>query len=48
MAVKFFKCTICGNVVMKVVYSGVAVVCCGKKMEELEPNRNIISGRFNR
>ena len=35
MAAKFFKCTICGNVVGKVVDSGVPVFCCGKPMEQL-------------
>lgn len=38
MAVKFYKCPICGNVIEKVVDSGVPVVCCGKKMEELIPD----------
>lgn len=44
MAVKFFKCPVCGNVIMKVVDAGVSVVCCGKKMEELEPNTVDASG----
>lgn len=44
MAVKFYKCPICGNVIEKVVDSGVAVVCCGKKMEELVPNTVDASG----
>ena len=38
MAVKFFKCNHCGNVIMKVVDSKVPVVCCGEKMVELVPN----------
>ena len=38
MATKFFHCKHCGNVVHKCVDSGVAVVCCGEKMEELVPN----------
>lgn len=37
MAVKFFRCAHCGNVVEKLVDSGVPVVCCGAKMEELVP-----------
>ena len=37
MATKFFLCTTCGNVVVKVVNSGVKVVCCGKEMIELLP-----------
>lgn len=38
MAVKFYKCPHCGNVVTKMVDSGVPVVCCGKPMEELVAN----------
>ena len=38
MATKFYKCAHCGNVIVKVVDSGVPVVCCGAKMEELVPN----------
>lgn len=38
MATKFFKCRHCGNVIEKVVDSGVSVVCCGEQMEELIPN----------
>ena len=38
MAVKFYKCPHCGNVVQKVVDSKVPVVCCGEKMQELEAN----------
>ena len=37
MAVNFYKCAHCGNVVEKLVDSGVPVVCCGAKMEELVP-----------
>ena len=38
MATKFYKCSVCGNVIVKMVDSGVPVVCCGKKMEELVAN----------
>ena len=38
MATKFYKCNKCGNVAIKVVDSGVPMVCCGEKMELLEPN----------
>ena len=38
MAVKFFKCEHCGNVVIKVVDSSVPLICCGEKMKELVPN----------
>ena len=44
MATKFFKCRHCGNVIEKVVDSGVAVICCGEKMEELVPNTVEASG----
>lgn len=37
MDVKFYLCTICGNVVCKVVDSGVTPWCCGKEMVLLEP-----------
>ena len=35
---KFYICRTCGNIIEKVNDSGVPVVCCGKKMEELVPN----------
>lgn len=38
MATKFFRCNHCGNVIIKAVDSGVPVVCCGEKMEELTAN----------
>ena len=38
MAVKFFKCNHCGNVIMKVVDSKVPTMCCGARMVELIPN----------
>ena len=38
MAVKFYVCPHCGNVIQKVVDSKVPVVCCGEKMQELVPN----------
>ena len=38
MALKFFKCRHCGNVITKLVDSTVPVVCCGEKMAELVPN----------
>ena len=44
MATKFFKCRHCGNVIEKVVDSGVPVVCCGENMEELIPNTVEASG----
>jgi superoxide reductase len=37
MAVKFYRCAHCGNIIYKVLDSGVPVVCCGQKMEELIP-----------
>lgn len=38
MAVKFYKCNHCGNVIVKAVDSGVPVVCCGEEMQELTAN----------
>lgn len=38
MATKFFLCTTCGNVIFKIVDSGVDVVCCGQQMKELIPS----------
>ena len=44
MATKFYKCRHCGNVVEKVVDSGIKVVCCGEEMQELIPNTTDASG----
>ena len=33
MELKFYRCPICGNIVVKLENSGVPVVCCGKPME---------------
>ena len=35
MEMKFFKCSVCGQMVAKVKETGVPVMCCGKPMEEL-------------
>lgn len=37
MATKFYKCPHCGNVIIKLVDSGVTPVCCGQEMQELNP-----------
>lgn len=37
MKTKFFKCSHCGNVVVKFVDSGVVPFCCGEPMQELTP-----------
>ncbi len=34
---KFYKCERCGNIITKMVDSGVPVVCCGEPMKELVP-----------
>lgn len=44
MEIKFYKCPVCGNIAVKVVDSGVPLVCCGKKMEALQPNTVDASG----
>lgn len=36
--VKFYRCNHCGNIIEKIIDSGVPVVCCGEKMTELVPN----------
>ncbi|MCR5462094.1 MAG: desulfoferrodoxin Dfx [bacterium] len=36
--IEFLKCKHCGQIIKKVVDSGVDVVCCGEKMEVLTPN----------
>ena len=38
MKTRFYKCEMCGNVVVKLVDSKVPIVCCGQKMQELVPN----------
>lgn len=37
MTTRFYVCKHCGNVIVKTTDSGVPVVCCGEKMEELIP-----------
>ncbi len=43
MEKKFYYCKRCGNVVVKQVDSGVDMVCCGEKMQELVPNTKDVS-----
>ena len=38
MKTKFYICRHCGNIVAYVENKGVPVMCCGQKMEPLEPN----------
>ena len=35
--VKFYRCKHCGNIIEKIVDSGVSVICCGEEMTELVP-----------
>ena len=35
---RFFKCKHCGNIAELIFDSGVRIVCCGEKMQELIPN----------
>lgn len=37
MAVKFYRCAHCGNIITKIQDAKVPVQCCGQKMEELIP-----------
>ena len=36
--VKFYRCTHCGQVIIKVLDTNVPVVCCGEKMVEIVAN----------
>ena len=38
MDIKFYHCVHCGNIAIKPFDSGVPLVCCGEKMEQLEAN----------
>lgn len=38
MTINFFHCPVCGNVIVKVVDSGVVPSCCGRTMVRLEPH----------
>ena len=38
MDIQFFRCNHCGNIAIKVVDSGVPLVCCGEEMELLLPD----------
>ena len=35
MAMKFYKCSVCGNIVYKVIDSDMPLTCCGRQMVEL-------------
>ncbi|MEE0967680.1 MAG: desulfoferrodoxin family protein [Bacilli bacterium] len=37
MEQKFYRCAHCGNIIAKVKDTGVPVMCCGAKMEEMIP-----------
>lgn len=41
---KFFICRTCGNLVKIVKESGIPMMCCGQKMEELTPNTTDAAG----
>ena len=44
MSAKFFICRRCGNLAGLIHESGVPMMCCGQKMEELVPNTVEASG----
>lgn len=44
MEKKFYLCTVCGNVVVKAVDSGMDLSCCGSEMKELVPDSTDGSG----
>lgn len=37
MELKFYRCSHCGKIIAVVKESGVPVMCCGQKMEEITP-----------
>ena len=37
MEIKLYRCTHCGNIAIKVIDSGVPMMCCGEKMVEIVP-----------
>lgn len=37
MAIRFYKCEVCGNIVCMIEDSGNRLTCCGKQMHELRP-----------
>ncbi len=37
MEMKFYRCSLCGQIVAIVEESGVPLVCCGQEMEEMIP-----------
>lgn len=40
----FYVCKVCGNIIVKVADGGGAIMCCGQKMELLEPNTTDAAG----
>ncbi len=46
MDIKLYRCTHCGNIAIKVVDSGVSMVCCGDPMVELVPGA--VDGTFEK
>lgn len=37
MKTTFYRCNVCGNIIVKVADSGIPVECCGDYMEEITP-----------
>ena len=44
MEMKFYKCSVCGQIVAIVKGTGAPVTCCGKPMEEIVPNTTDAAG----
>jgi superoxide reductase len=38
MELKFFRCSLCGQIIIKVHDTGSPLICCGKEMEQIKPN----------
>ena len=37
MELKFYRCVHCGQIIAKMKDTGVPVICCGEKMQEIIP-----------
>lgn len=48
MKTQFFHCPVCGNVVTKLLDSGVVPECCGEPMEELVANESDGKDEYHR
>lgn len=47
MTPKFYKCRVCGNVILKLVDSNITPTCCNRTMSELAPNTVEANGELH-